>query len=72
MVIFVALSIFDIQRQDLLAGVLALARPLGLRNPSNEILTHLLMYCNEDLMNSIEMPSSYLTLHFIHQTGRYD
>ena len=28
---------FDIQRRDLLAGVLALVRPFGLSNPSNEV-----------------------------------
>ena len=32
---------FDVQRGDLLAGVLALVRPFGHSNPSNEVLGQL-------------------------------
>ena len=44
---------FDIQLRDLLAGVLALVRPFGFSNPSNEVLTQLLMHGDKDLMKSI-------------------
>ena len=51
---------FDIQRRDLLAGVLASVRTIGLRNPSHEVLTQLLMYGNKDFPDekSIEISLS--------------
>ena len=63
---------FDTQRRDLLAGVLALIRPFGLTNPSNEVLTQLLMYGNKDFPDEINRNILELTLHFIHETGRFD
>ena len=69
---FVALSIFDTQRRDLLSGVLALVRPFGFTNPSNEVLTQLLMYGNKDFPDEINRNIPELTLKFIHETGRYD
>ena len=44
---------FEIQRRDLLAGVLALVRPFGLSNPSNEVLMRLLIYSNKDFPDEI-------------------
>ena len=63
---------FDIQRRDLLAGVLALVRPYGLSNPSNEVLTQLLMYGNKDFPDEINRNILESTLRFIHETGRFD
>ena len=63
---------FDTQRRDLLAGVLALVRPFGLTNPSNEVLTQLLMYGNKDFPDEINRNILELTLQFIHETGRFD
>ena len=63
---------FDTQRRDLLAGVLALVRPFRLTNPSNEVLTQLLMYGNEDFPDEINRNILKLTLQFIHETGRFD
>ena len=63
---------FDIQQRDLLAGVLALVRPFGLSNPSNEILKQLLMYGNKDFPDEINRNILELTLRFIHETGRFD
>ena len=63
---------FDTQRRDLLAGVLALVRPFGLNNPSNEVLTQLLMYGNKDFPDEINRNILELTLRFIHETGRFD
>ena len=60
----------DIQRGDLLAGVLALVRPFGLSNPSNEVLTQLLMYGNKDFPDEINGNILELTLYLIHETGR--
>ena len=63
---------FDIQRRDLLAKVLALVRPFGLSNPSNEVLTQLLMYGNKDFPDEINRNILELTLRLIHETGRFD
>ena len=62
---------FDTQRRDLLAGVLALIRPFGLTNPSNEVLTQLLVYGN-DFPDEINRNILELTLQLIHETGRFD
>ena len=63
---------FDIQRRDLLAGVLAFVRPFGLSNPSNEVLTQLLMYGKKDFPDEINRNILELTLRFIDETGRFD
>ena len=63
---------FDTQRRDLLAGVLPLIRPFGLTNPSNDVLTQLLMYGNKDFPDEINRNILELTLQFIHETGRFD
>ena len=63
---------FDTQRRDLLAGVLTLVQPFGFSNPSNEVLTQLLMYGNKDFPDEINRNILELTLRFIHETGRFD
>ena len=45
---------FDIQRRDLLAGVLALVKPFGITNPSTEVLTQLLMYGDKNFPDEIK------------------
>ena len=57
---------FDIQRRDLLAGVLERS------HPSKEILTQLLMYGSKDIPDEINRNILELTLRFIHKTGRFD
>ena len=64
--------LIDAVGRDLLAGVLALIRPFGLTNPSNEVLTQLLMYGNKDFPDEINRNILELTLQFIHETGRFD
>ena len=63
---------FDTQRRDLLAGILAFVRTFGLTNPSNEVLTQLLMYGNKDFPDEINRNILKLTLQFIHEIGRFD
>ena len=63
---------FDLQRQDLLAGILAILRPFGLDNLSNKILTQYLFYGNEDLPVDLNRKILELTLAFIHNTRRFD
>ena len=60
------------QDANLLAGVLALIRPFGLTNPSNEVLTQLLMYGNKDFPDEINRNVLELTLQFILEAGRFD
>ena len=63
---------FDLQRQDLLAGVLAILRPFGLDNLSNKVLTQYLLYGNKDLHIDLNRKILELTLAFIHNAGRFD
>ena len=49
---------------------LVLVRPFGLSNPSNEVLTQLLMYVNKDFPGEINRNILELALHFIHEFGR--
>ena len=64
---------FDTQRQDLLAGVLALVRPFGLTNPSNEVLTQTVnIDGNKDFPDEINRNILELTQQFIHEAGRFD
>ena len=63
---------FDLQRQDLLAGVLAILRPFGQDNLSNKVLTQYLLYGNKDLPIDLNRKILELTLAFIHNTGRFD
>ena len=63
---------FDVQRRDLLAGIYALIRPLGYVNLANEALLQLLLYGNKDFPISLNRQILELTLHFIHETGRFE
>ena len=63
---------FDLQRRDLLAGVLAILRPFGYNNLSNKVLTQYLLYGNKDLPSDLSRKILKLTLAFIHNTGRFD
>ena len=63
---------FHLQRQNLLAGVLAILRPFGLDNLSNKVLTQYLFYGNKDLPIDLNRKILELTLAFIHNAGRFD
>ena len=63
---------FDLRRQDVLAGVLAILRPFGQDNLSNEVLTQYLLYGNNDLPIGLNRKILELTLAFIHNTDRFD
>ena len=64
---------FDLQRRDLLAGIVKLLRPfVQIANLSNDALTHLLLYGDQDLSNDLNKNILKLTLCFIHDTSRFD
>ena len=64
---------FDVQRRDLLAGVVELLRPfVQITNLSNDALTQLLLYGDQDLSDDLNSNILELTLRFIHKTGRFD
>ena len=63
---------FAVQRQNLLAEILPLLRPLEYANLSNEVLTQLLLYGDENLPNDVNRNILELTLKFILETGRLD
>ena len=57
---------FDIERRDLIAGVLTLVRLFGLSNSSNETLTQLLIHGYKDLPDEINRNILELNLRFIY------
>ena len=64
---------FDAQRQDLLAGIVELLRPVvQIADLSNDALTQLLLYGDHDLSCDMNRSILELTLRFIHETGRFD
>ena len=64
---------FDLQRRDLLAGIVELLRPfVQIASLSNDALTQLLLYGDQDLSNDLDKNILELTLRFIHKTGRFD
>ena len=63
-------SSFDVQRQDLLPRIVELLRPVQIADPSNDALTHLLLYGDHDLYNDLNRSILELTLHFIHEACR--
>ena len=64
---------FDFQRQDLLAGIAELLRPVvQIADLSNDALTQLLLCGDNDLSNNVNGSILELTLRFIHETGRFD
>ena len=61
---------FDIQRQDLLAGVSELLRPfVQIETLPNNVLVQYLLYGNEELPNDVNRTILEHTLNFIHTTG---
>lgn len=56
---------FDSQRRILLDGVLSVLRPLGFTNPSNELLTQILLYGCKDLPFVINREISKGTLWYM-------
>ena len=63
---------FAFQRQNLLAEILPLLRPLEYANLSNEVLTQILLYGDENLPNDVNRNILELTSKFIQETGRLD
>ena len=64
---------FDVQRRDLLAGVAELLRPfVQIINLSNDVLTQLLLYGDQDFSNDLNRNILEITLRFIYKTGRLD
>ena len=62
---------FDIQRQDLLAGVSELLRPfVQIDTIPNNVLVQYLLYGNKELSNDINRNILERTLNFMHKTGR--
>ena len=60
------------QRRSLLDKTLALIRPLGITNPSNELLLHILLYGCKDLPADSNREILQGTICFIRETGRFD
>ena len=56
---------FAVQRQNLLAQILPLLRPLGYANFSNEVLAQILSYGDENLPNDVNRNILELTLKFM-------
>ena len=64
---------FDVQRQDLHAGMVELLRPfVQITDLSNDALTQLLLYGDQDLSYDLNKNKLELTLSFIRETGRFD
>ena len=64
---------FDVQRQDLLAEIAELLRPVvQTAHLSNDALTQLLLHGDNDLSNNLNRSILELTLSFIYETGRFD
>ena len=64
---------FDVQRQDLLGGIVELLRPVAqIADLCNEALTQLLVYGDQDLSNDLNRGILELTLRLFNETGRVD
>ena len=63
---------FVMHRRDLLTNVLSLVRPFGYISLSNKDLIQLLLFGGKDLTNELNRKIIELTLHYIHNTGRFD
>ena len=60
-------------KQDLLTGIVELFRPfVQIADLSNDALTQLLLYGDQDFSNDLNRSILEMTLHFIHETGRLD
>ena len=63
---------FDTQRKSLLDRTLPLLRPLSITNPSNELLSHILLYGYKDLPADSNRDILEGTISFIRETGRFN
>ena len=63
---------FDTQRRRLLDRTLPLLRPLGITNPSNELLSYILLYGCKDLPADSNREILEGTISFIRETGRFN
>ena len=65
-------SSFDVQRQGP-SGMIELLRPfVQITDLSNDALTQLLLYGDQDLSNDMNRSILELTLRFLYETGRFD
>ena len=64
--------ILDIQRQDLAEMVDILQPSVQITDLSNDALTQLLLYGDQDLSYELNRNILELTLRFIRETGRFD
>ena len=63
---------FDVQRRDL-AEIAELLRPfVQIANLSNDALTQLLLYGDQDLSYDLNKNILKLSSRFIHETGHFD
>ena len=64
---------FDLQRRDLLSGIVELLRPfVQIASLLNDALMQLLLYGDQDISNDLNKNILELTLRFIHETGWFD
>ena len=63
---------FVVHWRDLLSNVVSPVRPFGYISLSNKDLTQLLLFGGKDLTNELNRKIIELTLHYIHNTGRFD
>ena len=63
---------FNNQRRSLLHRTLNLIRPLGIANPSNELLLHILLYGCKDLPADSNREILQGTISFIQEKGRFN
>ena len=63
---------FDTQRRSLLDRTFPLIRPLGIANPSNELLSHVLLYGCKDLPADSNREVLQVAISFIRETGHFN
>ena len=64
---------FDIQRHDLLAGIVELLQPfIPISNLQNNASMQLLLFGDQNSSNDLNRSVLKLNLRFIHETGRFD
>ena len=63
---------FEVQRRNLLAGVLAVLRPFGYIDLSNKVLTQSLLFGGKDLPHNVSRNILKFTLQYIHSTGQFN
>ena len=63
---------FDTQRRSLLDRTLPFIRPLGITNPSNELLPHILLYGCMGLPSDRNREILQESISFIRETGHFN